>query len=151
MLSSDSPLSSNRIVQFLAFGSATYGASLLLYRVCVRWNSYKLMKYEEKVSNDASKLLSSLDECSSNDHSDTDPKENHAKSKISPFSEAIVGKKRCFHFKNRIIKAATYEALCDKNGVPLPELSKFHERMVQGGCGMSIVAYGGANSNCDTI
>jgi len=44
--------------------------------------------------------------------------------------------------KNRIIKAATYEALCNINGIPLRGMVDFHQKMARGGSGMCIVAYG---------
>lgn len=42
--------------------------------------------------------------------------------------------------RNRIIKAATNEGMC-KNGVISKGLAQFHERMAEGGAGMSTVAY----------
>jgi 2,4-dienoyl-CoA reductase-like NADH-dependent reductase (Old Yellow Enzyme family) len=63
---------------------------------------------------------------------------------VNPFSKFVWKMKE---FKNCVIKAATYEALCDKNGVPLPELAQFHSKMAAGGCGMSIVAYGAISAD----
>lgn len=48
--------------------------------------------------------------------------------------------------RNRVIKAATYEALCDINGVPLQGMVDFHRKMSAGGVGMSIVAYGAVSA-----
>lgn len=48
--------------------------------------------------------------------------------------------------RNRVIKAATYEALCDINGVPLQGMVDFHRRMSAGGVGMSVVAYGAVSA-----
>jgi 2,4-dienoyl-CoA reductase-like NADH-dependent reductase (Old Yellow Enzyme family) len=58
---------------------------------------------------------------------------------IDPFSYIKIRGKV---FTNRIIKAATYEALCDLEGIPLKGLVDFHQKMARGGSGMSIVAYG---------
>ena len=42
--------------------------------------------------------------------------------------------------KNRLIKAATFEGK-SKGGIPSPELIQFHNRMAQGGIGMTTIAY----------
>ena len=58
---------------------------------------------------------------------------------VDPFSSLEI---RGIFFRNRVIKAATYEALCDNAGIPLDGLADFHAKMAQGGSSMCIVAYG---------
>lgn len=49
--------------------------------------------------------------------------------------------------KNRVIKAATFECMCDHDGIPTDELVRYHARMAQGGAAMTVVAY--ASVSCD--
>lgn len=51
---------------------------------------------------------------------------------------------RSLVLKNRFIKTATYEGMCD-NGIPTQQLINFHERTVKGGVAMTTVAYGAVN------
>jgi hypothetical protein len=37
--------------------------------------------------------------------------------------------------RNRVIKAATFESMCDRLGVPTDELVRFHTRQITGGVG----------------
>lgn len=48
---------------------------------------------------------------------------------------------------NRVIKAATYECMATKDGVPTDELGRFHARVAKGGAGMTIVAYGSVSND----
>lgn len=48
--------------------------------------------------------------------------------------------------KNRLIKAATFEGK-SKGGVPSPELIQFHNRIAQGGIGMTTIAYCAAEAD----
>jgi 2,4-dienoyl-CoA reductase-like NADH-dependent reductase (Old Yellow Enzyme family)/nucleoside-diphosphate-sugar epimerase len=44
--------------------------------------------------------------------------------------------------RNRVIKAATFESMCDSStGVPTEQLIKYHARQASGGVGMTVVAY----------
>ncbi|MCD4683168.1 MAG: NADH:flavin oxidoreductase [Bacteroidales bacterium] len=53
-------------------------------------------------------------------------------------------KLRSLVLKNRFIKTATYEGMCD-NGRPTQQLIDFHSRTVAGGIAMTTVAYGAVN------
>lgn len=48
--------------------------------------------------------------------------------------------------KNRLIKAATFEGK-SKGGIPSPELIQFHNRIAQGGIGMTTIAYCAAEAD----
>jgi 2,4-dienoyl-CoA reductase-like NADH-dependent reductase (Old Yellow Enzyme family)/nucleoside-diphosphate-sugar epimerase len=48
---------------------------------------------------------------------------------------------------NRVIKAATFECMAGRDGVPTDELSRYHARNVAGGAGMTIVAYASVSSD----
>ena len=62
--------------------------------------------------------------------------------------------KQCFEeaqlngltLKNRLIKAATFEGK-SKGGIPSPELVQFHNRIAQGGIGMTTIAYCAAEAD----
>lgn len=51
---------------------------------------------------------------------------------------------RGLELKNRFIKTATYEGMCDQ-GVPTQQLIDFHARNAEGGIALSTVAYGAVN------
>ena len=51
---------------------------------------------------------------------------------------------RSLVLKNRFIKTATYEGMCD-DGIPTQKLIDFHTRTVAGGIAMTTVAYGAVN------
>ena len=51
---------------------------------------------------------------------------------------------RGLELKNRFIKTATYEGMCD-HGVPTPQLIDFHARNAEGGIALTTVAYGAVN------
>ena len=51
---------------------------------------------------------------------------------------------RSLELKNRFIKTATYEGMCD-NGRPTRQLIDFHARTAAGGVAMTTVAYGAVN------
>ncbi len=51
---------------------------------------------------------------------------------------------RSLVLKNRFIKTATYEGMCD-NGRPTQQLIDFHARTAQGGIALTTVAYGAVN------
>jgi 2,4-dienoyl-CoA reductase-like NADH-dependent reductase (Old Yellow Enzyme family) len=63
---------------------------------------------------------------------------------VDPFEPIVI---RGNAFRNRIIKAATYEALCDINGVPVDGMAQFQSKMARGGSAMCIVAYGAVSAN----
>ena len=130
-------------VTAVAVGGVVMSAGLLLYRLGVKWNNYQVNEYEAKVIRDSTKLLGVLQSSKGADYEDN----KFSVLKKSPFSPVVMGDQTKVTFKNRIIKAATYEALCDDNGVPLPALADFHAKMADGGCGMTIVAYAGALGN----
>jgi len=48
---------------------------------------------------------------------------------------------------NRVIKAATFECMCDSDGVPTDELVRYHARMAVGGVGLTLVAYACVSSD----
>jgi len=127
------------ILSTVTAGGAAVGVGLLAYHLGVQWNNYQVNRLESKVIDDASTLLSSLQSCSRNTDSVT--RNSTSISQHSAFSPMTIGDKTKVTFKNRIIKAATYEALCDNSGIPLPGLADFHVKMADGGCGMTIVAY----------
>jgi 2,4-dienoyl-CoA reductase-like NADH-dependent reductase (Old Yellow Enzyme family) len=52
---------------------------------------------------------------------------------------------RKLQLKNRFIKSATYEGMC-RDGIPTKALIDFHERIAQGGVGMTTVAYGAVSN-----
>lgn len=128
-------------------GVAGVCVGLLGYRWAVKWNTDKVIQYEADVINDSTTLLATLKATSSKEDEDENNVVEKAKANTttqqSAFSTLEMGDQTKVNFKNRIIKAATYEALCDINGVPLPGLADFHVKMVDGGCGMTIVAYAG--------
>lgn len=49
--------------------------------------------------------------------------------------------------QNRVIKAATFECMAGKDGVPTDELGRFHARNAAGGVGMTVVAYASVSSD----
>jgi 2,4-dienoyl-CoA reductase-like NADH-dependent reductase (Old Yellow Enzyme family) len=106
-------------------GSVIY----LLYHLAGSYSQYLALKYEKNLQLKARTYLTQL-------------KDIQLPS-VDPFSRVVIRSKV---FKNRIIKAATYEALCGRDGVPLPALTSFHLKMAAGGCGMSIVAYGAVSA-----
>ena len=59
------------------------------------------------------------------------------------FSEATINR---LTLRNRLIKAATFEGK-SPGGVPTDSLIRFHERIGQGGVGMTTVAYCAAESD----
>jgi len=59
------------------------------------------------------------------------------------FSEAKINR---LTLRNRLIKAATFEGKCP-GGVPSEALTKFHERIGQGGIGMTTIAYCAAEAD----
>jgi hypothetical protein len=134
-------------VTAVAVGGVVMSAGLLLYRLGVKWNNYQVNEYEAKVIRDSTKLLGVLQSSKEADYEDN----KFSVLKKSPFSPIVMGDQTKVTFKNRIIKAATYEALCDDNGVPLPALADFHTKMADGGCGMTIVAYAGALGNINKV
>ena len=136
-----------------AMGSVFLGAGALvcIYRLSVTWNTRQVAQYETKVVKDATTLLATMQASRPTEHEEQPPNTHtpslsELSAKQSPFSPLVMGDQTPVHFNNRIIKAATYEALCDKRGVPLPGLTDFHIKMANGGCGMSIVAYAGNRS-----
>lgn len=48
---------------------------------------------------------------------------------------------------NRVIKAATFECMAGRDGVPTDELARFHARNATGGVGMTVVAYASVSSD----
>jgi 2,4-dienoyl-CoA reductase-like NADH-dependent reductase (Old Yellow Enzyme family) len=59
------------------------------------------------------------------------------------FSEANING---LTLRNRLLKAATFEGKCP-GGVPSESLTKFHERIGQGGIGMTTIAYCAAEAD----
>lgn len=51
---------------------------------------------------------------------------------------------RGLELKNRFIKTATYEGMCD-HGIPTQQLIDFHSRNAEGGIALTTVAYGAVN------
>lgn len=54
------------------------------------------------------------------------------------FTPLKLGSATC---KNRFIKAATYEGMCE-NGIPTTDLIDIHARIAKGGTALTTVAYG---------
>lgn len=54
------------------------------------------------------------------------------------FEEMEIGSLRA---KNRLVRAATYEALADDGGHMTPELTAIYEELADGGVGTIIVGY----------
>ncbi|CAM9159875.1 unnamed protein product, partial [Ectocarpus fasciculatus] len=48
---------------------------------------------------------------------------------------------------NRVIKAATFECMAGRDGVPTDELARFHGRNAAGGVGMTVVAYASVSND----
>ena len=53
---------------------------------------------------------------------------------------------RSLHLKNRFIKTAAYEGMCDR-GMPTRRLVDHHVRIAQGGVGLTTVSYGAVNAD----
>jgi hypothetical protein len=138
--------SATSVVPVAALTVGIFGVGVLLYRLSVKWNTNQMAKCEAKVTEDSVALLASLQQ-----YTPQLPDNKNDSEANQPFSPIVMGDQTRVCFKNRIIKAAVYEALCDNNGVPLPELAEFHVKMTEGGCGMSIVAYAGTSLNCSFI
>ena len=49
--------------------------------------------------------------------------------------------------RNRVIKAATFECMCDFDGVPTDELINYHARLARGGVGLTLVAYASVSAD----
>jgi hypothetical protein len=49
--------------------------------------------------------------------------------------------------RNRVVKAATFEAGCDRRGVPLPCLIEHHREVAAGGTALTVVAYGAVSND----
>jgi 2,4-dienoyl-CoA reductase-like NADH-dependent reductase (Old Yellow Enzyme family) len=70
---------------------------------------------------------------------------NKSSSKLSLSEPLAMGQTL---LRNRVIKAATFESMCDPaTGVPTDELVRFHARQAAGGVGMTVVAYGSVSAD----
>ncbi len=49
--------------------------------------------------------------------------------------------------RNRVIKAATFEAGCDRSGAPLPSLIEHHREVAAGGAALTTVAYAAVSAD----
>ena len=49
--------------------------------------------------------------------------------------------------RNRVIKAATFEACCDADGGPLASLIAHHAEVARGGTGLTVVAYASVSAD----
>lgn len=107
---------------------------LACYNVAVYYAQFVASDYESVVNKECSELMKRLSE----EESDKDQSKLQSDATL-PFSPISV---RGNLFRNRVIKAATYEALCDRNGVPLKGMVDFHRKMAHGGSSMCVVAYG---------
>lgn len=56
-------------------------------------------------------------------------------------------KLRGLTLKNRVIKAAAFEAGCDQAGAPLPSLIEHHREVAAGGTALTTVAYGSVSAD----
>ncbi len=56
----------------------------------------------------------------------------------SLFDQASIG---TIHLKNRIIRSATWEGMCEKNGRPTQKLIEYYRTLVKGGIGLIISGY----------
>ncbi|MBN1307800.1 MAG: NADH:flavin oxidoreductase [Chitinispirillaceae bacterium] len=57
---------------------------------------------------------------------------------MSLFEPAMMGR---LSVKNRIVRSATYEGLCDRNGVPTPGYGEMYRALAAGGCGTIITGF----------
>lgn len=118
---------------FIASVFVVFPKVYLLYRWAIRTSNRYAKHYDDEM-NRTSKWL-----CEQHDQ-----RYSLRVQPVDPFSHIEIRGKE---FRNRIIKAATYEALCDNNGIPLDGLAQFHSKMARGGSSMCIVAYGAVSAN----
>lgn len=134
---------------------------VILYWIALKYVQYTVRKYEAKVQADCLKILHApsvptREERKAHDSDDAGHTEGsiariatptkkrpmstprrrfrstRKPARRSPFAPLQIGTKI---LNNRLIKAGTYEAGCDINGVPEISLLEFHEKMAAGGVG----------------
>jgi 2,4-dienoyl-CoA reductase-like NADH-dependent reductase (Old Yellow Enzyme family) len=50
--------------------------------------------------------------------------------------------------KNRLVRSATHEGMCDSDGFPTQPLFKLYERLAKGGIGLIITGYSFVSREC---
>ena len=48
---------------------------------------------------------------------------------------------KSLELKNRLVRSATHEGMCDPDGFPTPALFRLYERLAKGGIGLIITGY----------